>query len=484
MSFDLIDKFRDPLWRVANLYKIINKQSQLVNLIPNPVQKQINLCDAKRKAILKARQFGVTTNELIKLLDCAVWGKNINIAILAHKREAIQQIFNIVRTGYNSMPDPLKPELAKGGGSQYKLEFPKRNTKIYVSLDIRGGTNHYLHISEAAFIPKDRLDATLETVPLDGHITYETTANGLNHFYDLWVEGSGKYKKHFYPWYFSEEYRIPSSRLIWTDSELDLADKAKRLFNIDITDEHIAFRRFKITDLKGKFLQEYPEDDQTCFLTSGNNPFDIIDIKRKHDTAPDPIKVIEGIKIFKEPVLDKTYVIGADVAEGVKSDYSTASVMCVDDREDVAFFRSNELKPGEFADKLLQIGKLYSRRGKYPLLAVERNNHGHAVLLKLNETHNYPGLWLDEDEKLGHLTSSRSRPLLIDSYIEAIEDNFFKVNSKDILAECLTLIDNNGKIEAESGKHDDAFIAGAIAAKICLQFLPKINIYKASRILV
>jgi hypothetical protein len=68
--------------------------------------------------------------------------------------------------------------------------------------------------------------------------------------------------------------------------------------------------------------------------------------------------------------------------------------------------------------------------------------------------------------------------LLIDTFIEAIESNQFKINSKEILSECLTLIDNNGKIEAEEGKHDDLVIATALAIKLALEYLPKINVYK------
>lgn len=455
-----------------------------MNLIPNNVQSRINASLAARKVILKARQFGVTTNEMIKLLDKAIWGKNLNICILAHERDIIKKIFKIIRIGYESMPDALKPELDKGGGSQYEMRFPKRRNTIFVALEVRGGTNHHLHISEAAFIKKDRLDATLETVPLDGHITYETTANGLNHFHDTWMDPSDKYEKHFYPWYLHDEYRIPTAPLDLTEDEQKLCIKAKNLFGVNITHEQIAFRRFKMTDLKGKFLQEYPEDDQTCFLTSGNNPFNMIELKRLFDSTPKTPKIVEGVKIFEEVKKNKTYIIGADVAEGVRSDYSAASVWCVEDKKDVAFFKSNNINPGEFADKLLDIGKLYSRSGKWPILCVERNNHGHAVILKLNETHRYPRLWCDEDGKIGHTTNSRSRPLLVDTFIEAIEDGFFQVNSRDILGECLTLVDNNGKIEAEDGKHDDAFIAGALGAKICLEFLPKVNIYKAKKILV
>jgi len=57
----------------------------------------------------------------------------------------------------------------------------------------------------------------------------------------------------------------------------------------------------------------------------------------------------------------------------------------------------------------------------YPLVAVERNNHGHAVILELNESPELPNLYVHKDDKLGWLTDRISRPLMIDGFIDAVE---------------------------------------------------------------
>jgi hypothetical protein len=491
-----LEKIKDPLWRIENFYKIVTKNAKLVTFSPNPIQRIINKSKAKRKIILKARQFGVTTNEMIKLLDLAVWGKNLNICILAHDQDTIKKVFKMIRIGYETMHPAIKPKLDKGGGSQYELRFPKRKNTIYVALQVRGGTNHYLHISEGAFIPIERLEATLETVPLDGYVTYESTPNGLNHYYDAWEADSNEYEKHFYPWYMHDEYKMPVSDLERTDKEIELAIKAKH-YNIDITDEQLAFRRFKLADriTSKKFFAEYPEDPQSCFLSTGSNPFDIEKLKSLMIGLP-KWKTDRDIKIIKPFNKHKTYVIGGDPAEGVRKDNSVGTVICVEDREQVAFFQSNQVKPSEFGDILYYMGELYAKSGKYPRIIVERNNHGHAVILRLQEPpgkkKGYPNLWMDSDGNPGHRTTTLSRPILLDTFIESVEpaesvgSGEFKINSKEIFAECLTLIDNNGKIEADQGKHDDAVIATALAIKCSIEFLPKINIYKnaSTKILV
>lgn len=68
----------------------------------------------------------------------------------------------------------------------------------------------------------------------------------------------------------------------FTEEEIILKEKAMRLFNIDIDKEQIAFRRFKKSELKPSshdktrvtFEQEYPEDEETCFLASGQRVVD------------------------------------------------------------------------------------------------------------------------------------------------------------------------------------------------------------------
>lgn len=57
---------------------------------------------------------------------------------------------------------------------------------------------------------------------------------------------------------------------------------------------------------------------------------------------------------------------------------------------------------------------------------------------------------------------------MINGFIDAIEEKHFKVNDKEILSECLTLVDNNGKIEAADGKFDDCVTATAIGFQVCI----------------
>ena len=464
----------NPDWRLSHLYKIVTKDGQLINLHPNSVQQLINKCRRRRKMILKARQFGVTTQEVIKQLDFVCFNENVTACILAHERDALEKIFNIVRIAYDNMPSDVRPRVDRGGGSKYELRFPKKNTKIYVDLEVRGGTNHWLHVSEAHFADSARIKATKETVPLNGIITEESTANGMSgDFYVNWIDRNYRSAKLFYPWFIFREYAIQNHSLKNTEltpDELDLINRVNLEYGIKLTLDQIAFRRQKQSDLKELFIQEYPEDDVTCFLASGNAAVDLRTVKRLMDELPSPLIADETFEKYIEKETKKSYVIGADTAEGVGRDYSVATVYEVETLRQCAQIRHNRWKPTTFALELVKLAKQYTSGERAPLMAVERNNHGHTVLSELYEHLHYANLYSfkNDDEYLGWQTDKITRPIMIDGFIDGLECETVQINSMDTLHECLTLIDNKGKIEAEDGEHDDCIIASSIALQVCI----------------
>lgn len=477
----------DRQWRLDNLYAIVDKNSTRVPFQRNNIQRRLSQVKSLRKMVLKSRQVGISTNELIDCADFTFFNENKTTCILAHEQDGIEKLFRIVRHAYETLPElpgfKLKPDLDRGGGSKYELYFPEINSRIYCDLESRGDTIHKLHVSEVAFI-KDisRLKATLECVPFNtGMVTLETTANGMNQFYDEWMNENSNYSKCFYPWFFHEEYRITNHELKSKDltkDEKKFIHEAKALYQVNITLDQIAFRRFKQSDLKNFFKQEYPENDVTCFLTSGNAPMNLEIIKPLYDNAPEPIEEIDGIKIYEKAQSSELYVVGADTAEGIEGDNSVGHVFKVSNRQQVASFASNTHKPSEFGAVLVQMANMYNTKKIPPLLGVERNNHGHAVLLHLDEVARYPNLFRHrkenkksevDDVKLGWTTDKVTRPIMIDALIESVENGTTILVDKRTLGECLTLVNNNGKIEADDSKHDDRIVAAAIAVQMCIE---------------
>jgi len=165
--------------------------------------------------------------------------------------------------------------------------------------------------------------------------------------------------------------------------------------------------------------------------------------------------------------------MGADVSQGLKLDYSVLDVYRVDTKEQVAQFRSNTIKPFAFGKKILDIAELYHAGGRpWPKIAVELNNHGHAVNGYLRETARYSNLYEYKDGTQGWLTNTVTRPLMIDCFIDGVESGMIKLNSLDTLGECLTLVNDGGKIEATEGENDDTIIAASIGIQMIMKDAP------------
>lgn len=468
---ELVENLASRKWRLTNLYKITNKEKETVTFKPNFAQSLILDDSPQYWEALKARQLGISTLALVDCLDQTIWSVNQTVCILAHEQDAIKKLFRIVRFAYDNLDARIKPQLGKGGGSQYELYFPKINSRIYVDLESRGDTISRLHVSEFAFIINpDKVRATMDAVPIKtGRISIESTPNGMNHFYEFWNDPGSTFQKYFFPWFFDPEYAIdPGEELIRTEEEQRLTRRAKRRYNIDLTDAQINFRRFKIAQKKSysHFIQEYPEDEETCFIASGDPVLDRAEISEHYKKVAPPLFEKDGLEIFEDFQEGNVYVIGADVAEGVGGDFSVGTVYNVTKRVQVAQIRG-QWSPSVFAGKLHELGFMYSNERSFPpLMGVERNNHGHAVLLKLDEILHYPNLYKPADGRNGWVTNSVTRPLMMDNFVEVVNDQSIGVRSRATLAECLTLVNNSGKIEAATGKHDDTIVASAIAIQL------------------
>jgi len=460
----------DPLWRLQHVYSIVDKKSDLVLLCPNWAQKNILQNIAKRKIFLKARQIGISTVGILQQFDYTINKPNITSCIIAHERDSIKKLFRIVRTAYNHMDESLKPQLDRGGGSAYEMYFPILNSRIYCDLESRSDTIHWLHVSESAFIKDtDMLKSTLQAVPIDGRVYIESTPNGLgNLFYEMWIDKEQPYEKFFFPWFLFSEYQIQTDFLELTDEEVSFRNMMKERHKINITNSQIAFRRFKQKELGSMFLQEYPEDDNTCFLQSGMAAMDLFVVKDQIDNAKQPILNKGGLRIFEKYNNGHRYVCGIDCAEGIGQDYSVATIYDATQMEQIAVLTSQS-HPYDFAHDVHKLLENYVEPGQpWPLVAIERNNHGHSVILELEQHLDYHNLYQHKDGRTGWLTDRITRPIMLDAFIDGVQNKTIKLNDLATLQECLTLVDNEGKIEAASGKHDDHVIASAIAIQMCV----------------
>jgi hypothetical protein len=490
--------------------KIKTKQGKINPFVLNDAQKKFAQTVLEeflagkpiRIIILKARQLGFSTvtEALIYYLTSLQEAKNS--FIVAQDNDASANLYEMFRLYYDGVSVAIKPMRKLNNAKKLTFENPSKKEaerlanpglKSQISVNsaekkvlARSGTIHYLHVSELAFWPKSKklthmtsLFQALSSEP--GTLSViESTANGMEEYKEMWdaaVEGENDYKPLFFPWFDMPSYRMPVPEdFKLTEEEEELKER----FNLD--DEQLQWRRYTIrNDCKNdprQFRQEYPSVPEEAFLLSGEGIFDnefiqrkLMDIKNEGEQFEiDYLKkthypVKNGtLTIYKKPEEGKRYILSADTAKGKSNgDWDAAYVIEYRTGEMVAKIRG-KWDTDKYGKKLDYLGRYYNTA----LLAVENNNTGESVLNTLNNTCHYPLLYMCKPGDYGWNTNNATRPVMFSDFKEAIRDNLYVVQDKQLYKECLTLIDNNGKEEADEGCHDDCIMAYAIGLQVRL----------------
>jgi len=489
----IIARRQDPRpWMEANLF-IRDKQRRVIPFRLNWPQCDYYQHRTSFDAILKPRQLGFTTLVCGLFFADTVLRANTTSVMVAHDLESTQRIFRIVQLFWERLPQAERRRVGEPKFSN-RREFlwPKLNSHFYVGTAGspgfgRGMTINNLHASELAFWPRpeEALIALMEAVPKEGgRIIVESTANGVgNFFHDFWIaagEGRNGFQQQFYVWFEDPTYRLSGGPIG------ELAAEEQRLrqkYKLD--DDQIRWRRATMERLRGRFMQEYSEDDVTCFLTSGRMVFDLPALQRAaariqtegpaHRAAALPDRrggqLPMGpatLLIWRQPTEGRSYVIGADVGEGlVDGDASCAIALDRESGEQVAELHGR-ISPERFAHLLNALAWHYQRA----TLAVERNNHGHSVLNTLRNVLHYPLLYhhvrydhrVGQQVILGWPTDQATKPILVDDLAGAIAGGHLIIRSQAVIDECMTFITTDtGTQEAQQGKYDDRVMALGIA---------------------
>jgi len=488
----LLELRRNPRpWIERNLW-IRTKDRVVVSFRFNTAQVDYDEHRTRWDMILKPRQLGFTTQVCALFFADTLLRPNTTSVIVAHDTDSSEKVFRIVQLFWERLPEEERQRTGMPRFSNRKeFLWPKINSHFFVgtagSLTFgRGQTINNLHCSEFAFWPKpeEALIALTEAVPADGRVVVESTANGMgNHFHDLWTEAKlagNRFATHFYVWWEDPTYRIAAEPLADLSQE---GLRLKRAWSLD--DDQIRWRRDKRRQLRESFVQEYPEDDVTCFLASGRCCFDtqaLVAAQTRIAAEPEPpsLAALVGAKggqiavpparlsVWKRPEKGRSYVVGADVGEGLAG--GDASCGCVLDREtgeQVAELHGR-VPPERFGHLLDALGRFYNQAA----VAVERNNHGHSTLNTLRNVCRYPRLYYhvryDQLGKampvLGWPTDQATKPILVDDLAAAIAGGHLLIHSAGLVDECFTFVTTDtGAQEAQEGKHDDRVLAAGIA---------------------
>ena len=342
-------------------------------------------------------------------------------------------------------------------------------------------------------------------------------------------KGKSRYKPIFVPWFEIELYeskeRIDYSQFIPTMTEYE-----QFLWSLGATLENIHwYRTYKEGENKSELemFEEYPSTATEAFVSSGSRVYPHKYVLNARETVEEPVRVcnieaeamkgekaLKNIKLVDDKINGKLNIWSPPQTEvlidgrkyrvtnryalfgdfGGTSKTADFSALCVIDRfwmieggmPEVAAIWHGHLDAFLFAWATAQIATIYDNG----LLALEsntpdkdKNKEGNHFLTAINQLagiyhnmyirNNHESIKQDFMPKYGFHTNTSTKTMIIDRHKEACR-------SKEYVERFSKTCDEmdyyehtqEGKMEAQSGKHDDLVIVTAGATWLALEFMP------------
>lgn len=392
--------------------------------------------------ILKFRQAGIT--ELISMycLWLAMYHPNKKINIISIKDTTAKKVLKKIKYMYKNLPSYLQVPIINGRTGEYgsasMIEFNNGSFIESIPTSSEAGRSESLSllvIDEAAIVRwADQIwAAAFPTLSTGGSAIVNSTPYGIGNFYhSKWVDA------------IAGGNEFTPIRLYWKMHP----------------ERDIEWYNQMSTALGPKRTAQEIDGD---FLSSGNSVFDLMDIKAIEDCLSEfPIikRRYNGQYLqFNEPEPDKDYFIGADVATGRATDYS--SFTCMDKVGEEQAVYKGRMSVDKYARLLGDTGQLFN----WATLAPESNDVGLAVTSML-QAEGYPKLYYfqkmvkkkgktrpEVDTAPGWLTTSKNRPVIIDGLEADIRNDVITCKDPFFVYEAKTFIYDSLGRPVAMGKH-------------------------------
>ena len=464
----------------AKWLRIRDRNGRPVPLIANAAQLQYESRRGPKNIVLKARQMGMTTWIAARFFLRTITTPGTLTLLVAHNRESAEAIFRLVQRMWQELPqDVCEGPLQRSRANVGQMVFPELDSEFRIASASdenagRGLSVQNLHCSEVSRWPGDAA-ATLAgmraaLVP-GGEMVLESTPNGAyGAFYNEWlsgVEDGDALVRHFLPWWLEPAYVGPAVDVDrMSKEELDL------LHRHGLSLAQIGFRRELEARYGGLRSQEFAEDAESCFRTTGMCCFDLESIERRLislHTEPQQ-RHAGALQIWLPPSVGREYIVAVDSAGGGgEGDFAAAQVVELTTGLQCAELQQR-LRPVELARAAAELATEYNRA----VVAVERNNHGAAVLAYLETRERYDRIWCGGRQRgePGWLTTASSKPEMIARLGSLLLESPERFYSRRLLAECRTFVAaENGRTGAIGGAHDDLVMAMAVAHAVRAELL-------------
>jgi hypothetical protein len=412
-----------------------------------PEQERVarELAEHNLSIVLKARQLGLTWICAALALHACLY-RPASAVLMFSKRddEAVQLLDNRFGGMYDRLPAGIKVRLLKRSTHEYRFA----NGSTAFAFPTTGGRSYTASLAivdEADFVDDldELLNAVKPTIDAGGRLILVSTADkskpesAFKRIFRGAQNGDNQYHEIFLPW----------SARPGRDAEWYARQRSDILARTGALDA---------------LLQEYPASPAEAMAANSLDrrfPAEWLAQCDATSSAERQLGIaIPGLLVVCEPDPERVYVIGADPAEGnPQSDESCAIVLDVVTGEQVAVLGGRS-DPSVFGSYIGELSAYYNSAA----CLIERNNHGHAVLLWLRDNSAAPVIY-GLDHKPGWPTTGASKPVLMSEAADAFRQSECVIRDFETLHQLQNI--EGATLKAPEGLHDDRAMAFILALK-------------------
>ena len=456
---------QDPVHFMRKYCYIQHPQRGRIQFNLYPFQEKVLTLfrDNDYTTVLKSRQLGISTLAAGYALWLMTFHKDRNVLALATTQATARNLVTKVQFMWENLPSWLRIDAVENNKLSLRLtNGSKIQAKSSNSDAARSEAVSLLIVDEAAFIENiaETWASAQQTLATGGGAIILSTPYGTgNWFHQTWVKaesGENDFLPIKLPWYVH-----PERDQAWRDRQNEL-----------LGDPRLA-------------AQECDCD----FSTSGDIVFynEYLEFYEKSHIK-EPLErrgADRNLWIWEPADYSRSYMIVADVARGDGKDHSAFHILDIETNTQIGEYKG-KIGTKEFGHLLVGIATEYNNA----LLVVENANIGWSTIQTIIDRQ-YPNLYyspksgeinsdsffteyMDTSKMVaGFSMTTRTRPICIGKFQEALSDKGVTIQSKRLIEEMKVFVWKNGRAEAQSGYNDDlvmSFSMGQFMRDISFKF--------------
>jgi len=468
----------DPIYFMENFFYIQTEGGASL-FKPFDYQKEMvkSFKEHKNTIVLTARQLGKTTITAAYILWYAMFHDNQTILLLGNIQSAAYEIMDRIKYAYEECPDHIRDAVLDYNKGRIKFENKSRIIARATTRNAsRGLSVNLLYLDEFAFVQENMQtefwSAVSPTLAATGGscIISSTPNTEYDKFASLWFDaiktvndagetypngvGANGFHSIKVTW-----DRHPKRDIEWATNERNRVGES--MFRREHCCEFVTYQEtlidgLKLTDIKQKFVRP-------------------------------PIKVVNGVRWFKEIEPHRRYIVALDPAGGTGGNNSAIQIYELPTLLQVAEWCDNKtiipdqvkllnklLK--EVASKMVSLGCKDLETNLY--WTIENNSIGEAAIIVIQNfgVENFPGTIVNEPKRSrtgkirkGMTTSKNSKKTACFSLQKLAESMRFEVASERLHMELTNFIKSgevDGVYKAKSGQKDDLVSAVLLIIRV------------------